>query len=153
VHTYGVKPTGVALQPAAPDQGVWRPPPPAPLPAYPGRFLAYTRNSHPAVLNAIPGHIVLAMYAVDQGRSCFKKLLLLIGTGTGLTASFLLFELFAGLLYVDGRDTLQRPVIVLNSSALPERGQRDAALAAVLNALQPLVTQVCHSILSMCNSV
>ncbi len=48
----------------------------------------------------------------------------------------------AGLLYVDGRDALQRPVVLLNTGALPPRAERDAALDAVLAALRQLVEQV-----------
>lgn len=48
----------------------------------------------------------------------------------------------AGLLYCDGRDRLGRPVVVLNSAALPGRSQREHALEVVLKALQPIVQKV-----------
>ena len=48
-----------------------------------------------------------------------------------------------GLLYTDGRDTRGRPVVVLNTMAMPAEASRDEALEYVLHQLQPIVTQVC----------
>jgi hypothetical protein len=58
--------------------------------------------------------------------------------------------MFPGLLYLDGRDSLQRPVVVLNANALPGTN-RDAALDAALAVLQPVVMNVSALRLLVCD--
>lgn len=48
----------------------------------------------------------------------------------------------AGLLFIDGRDAKGRPVIILNSGALPDAGRRDEALTMAIQVLEPVVAQV-----------
>lgn len=49
---------------------------------------------------------------------------------------------YPGLLYTEGRDTLGRPVVVLNTAMLPAKAKKEQVLEYVLGALQPLVQQV-----------
>ncbi|EFJ51024.1 hypothetical protein VOLCADRAFT_88246 [Volvox carteri f. nagariensis] len=51
------------------------------------------------------------------------------------------FSPYPGLLYTDGRDTLGRPVVVLNTAMLPVKAKKNDVLQYVLQQLQPVVQQ------------
>lgn len=46
------------------------------------------------------------------------------------------------MLYIDGQDALHRPVVVLNSAALPGNAAREEVLKAALTVLQPIAQRV-----------
>lgn len=57
-------------------------------------------------------------------------------------------EQFRGLTYTDGQDSHGRPVIVVNTDAIPTglgQGARDAVLAYLIQRLTPIVSQVCSA--------
>jgi hypothetical protein len=54
-------------------------------------------------------------------------------------------EAFRGLLFLGGRDSQGRPVVIVNTDAIPaghNSAPRDAALAYLLKRLSPIVTRV-----------
>lgn len=54
-------------------------------------------------------------------------------------------EAFRGLLFLGGRDSQGRPVVIINTDAIPaghNSAPRDAALAYLLKRLSPVVTRV-----------
>jgi hypothetical protein len=54
-------------------------------------------------------------------------------------------EAFRGLLFMGGRDSQGRPVVIVNTDAIPaghNSAPRDAALAFLLKRLSPVVTKV-----------